>query len=278
MMDSYSDYVSFMEKQKIYLKEKPVETIPVEEKNWSINDKYGNIELKANINGPLCPELYFLNHLHILAFLREPYIKDDCWENGDRGGHSQSIGYGQSKWEDIGNKTYQNLIEFNFYLSKFLSGVNITQEDFMGDEAMILARNHLCVLNACWYPHAGITGANVSQCINWTIINADAFGKMIKLFSPSVVIGADILKPQWNASSETFQMFGLSRSGHLTSEDIASVTNIYNCTRGDSYLMSDNKIYINLYHPQANKFNPYESAKLVFLLLEAQKQGKLIWR
>lgn len=122
MIKTYQDYLHFMEQQKIYLKEKPMQTISPNPDIWFEDPSLGDFEeLHANINGPISPKDYFQEDLHILFYLREPYIKEESWEKGDRGGHYQSTDYGKCDFDEIDNDTFENLVRFTFFIVNLLN-------------------------------------------------------------------------------------------------------------------------------------------------------------
>lgn len=268
-----------MENQIIYLKEKPSCTINPNPIEWSRDRSFGNIQLRANINGPICPEKYFKNKLHILFYLREPYIKPDSWNNGDHGGNHQSTDYGKCEYSQIGNPTFENIVKFTYFFVNLLNGNALPESHFdeHESEAIDLFRNHICVLNACWFPHTGGTNAITGRCINWLIKNDTIFKQMNDLFNPTIIIGAGVLKPQWDSKSGKFKMFGLERVGFLTPKEILPVTDDFQLASKDdhTFLLSDGKIYSNTYHPQI--FEPYQTAKSIFKLFVLHDREKLNW-
>jgi len=154
----------------------------------------------------------------------------------------------------------------------------MNESDFTGheNEAIELFRNHVCIINACWFPHTGSTNAIVSRCIGWLLKNDSIFKQMNQLFTPTVIIGAGVLKPQWDCESDNFTMFGLVREGFITPMEILSMTNFQLAPKDDhTFLMSDGKIYANTYHPQI--FKPYETANSIYKLLNQHSNGKIDW-
>lgn len=283
-MKDYNDYVSFMKSQVIYLKEVPYDTIqPVFKENevrtWSTDKSFGEIGLKANINGPVCPEKFFHNDLRITIYLKESFINRDSWfDKKDRGGHKLSIIYGLSKYEDLDSKTYKPLVQFCFYLIKFLKGEEVLKGDFIGreEEAMEIFRNHICILNACWFPHVSIKSgnpSNLSRCIDWLNFNGLTFKEFNELFGSNLIIGTKIFKTPYNEESKRHELFGIPKKGILSPSLIKELTGfpLAENKNDGSLILEDNKLYLNTYHPSSPKFKPYENAITISKLYSLHK-------
>lgn len=287
-MKNYKDFVSFMKRQEIYLKEVPYETIkPVfkenETRTWSTDKSFGEIRLKANINGPVCPEKFFHNDLRITIYLKESFIKPGSWfDKNDHGGHKLSIIYGRSKYEDLDSATYQPLVQFCFFLIKFLKGEEVSREDFQGreEEAMDIFRNHFCILNACWFPHVSDKIGNpsiISRCIDWLNVNGLIFKEFNELFDADLLIGTRIFKTPYNMETQRHELFGTPKKGILLPSVIKELTGypLAEDKNDGSIILEDNKLYLNIYHPSSPKFKPYENAKTISKLYSLHKNCEL---
>lgn len=119
--------------------------------------------------------------------------------------------------------------------------------------------------------------AIIGRCNNWLIQNDSVFKQMNDLFKPTIIIGAGVLKPQYDSKSGKFKMFGLERIGYLTPTELLPLTNDFKLASENdhTFLLSDGKIYLNTYHPQ--NFDPYKTATSICKLFVQHKSGLLNW-
>lgn len=279
MISTYEDFLTFMSKQAIYVSDIPLKTYaPENGHDWSINDSGDSEEIKAVINGPLCPKDYFNSTFRILYFLREPYYNQDDWNDGWRGGENQCTTYGAKNYKDITNHTYKHLIEFVFYLNRMINEKNNHPASFkdlsIQEEAMQAARSHLCILNACWFPHIG-SSSNINNCINWLLKNEDFFEQCTAIFAPTLIIGAGVIKPQWKEDLGCYKLFNKIRQGYLTPKDLSQYNIDPFSNNKDHTFLIDNKLYINTFHPQ--NFDAYTTAKSISSLHALHQSNKLLW-
>ncbi len=279
MISTYEEYLAFMSKQAIYISGIPHQTYSSDEgQDWSIVPSEKAERIKAIINGPLCPIEYFKSTFRVLFYLREPYYCQDDWDDDWRGGENQSLTYGAKNYKDITNHTYKHLIEFIFYLNRMINEGNNYPADFkdllIQEQAMQAARSHLCVLNACWFPHVG-SSSNINNCINWLLKNEDFFDQCTTLFAPTLIIGAGVIKPQWKENLGCYKLFDRIRQGYLTPKDLSQYHIDPFSNNKDHTFLIDNKLYINTFHPQ--NFDTYAIAKSISSLYLLHQSHKLIW-
>lgn len=278
-----ADYNDFMGKQKIYLNQMPVGTIKPD--NVIFNSELGEIELKADINGPIVPDEYYMQSERIGIWLKESVIEEDNWNdtlNPDRGGHNKSLELKDLKYYDIKEDDteflYQNIVEFAFYLINYIeSGIN-TELFFDGNEevGMEVFKKHFAIQNACWFPHVG-NKTDMPTIINWMIEYEAVHAQISKIFNPTLILGTGTIKPQWDARKNNAHAFGLEPLKTIFRDEIRDIVGYYISRKcDDAFIMSDGKLYINIYHPSSTtKFNAKKIARGVAILYNLHKEGKL---
>ncbi|MCM1140390.1 MAG: hypothetical protein NC453_17615 [Muribaculum sp.] len=287
IIKTLEDYFNYMSSQKIYPREKPENTIdPMKEGlEWSYNPEFGSIKLTANINGPIKPTEYTRQTERIGVWLKESFILSDSWDNAiepDRGGHNQSLELRGMTYQDIKNdpyeKMYQNLVEFAYYLINFIKqGVdnNFSFEENQ-EYGMDLFKDHFAIQNACWFPHLG-NKTNKPQIIDWMIKRENEHAQILKVFNPTLILGTGTIKPQDELGSGIYHAFKLTRQKIISRQQINKLIGYdISCVGDDSFIMSDGKLYVNIYHPSASGFSAEKIARGVAILYQLHKSNKLM--
>lgn len=214
-------------------------------------------------------------------------ITKERWDNvhsPDRGGHNKSSELLKLKYEDINGDDseimYQRLIKFAFYLINFIEqGVNIDLS-FEGNEemGMNIFKEHFAIQNACWFPHIGNKTKSMTPIIDWMSEYEAEHAQINKIFNPTLIIGTGTIKPQWNKSEKNWTTLGVERLKIISRDQICNLVG-YNisCLKDDAFIMSDGKLYVNIYHPSAPEFNSKEKeiARGVALIYKLHKDGRL---
>lgn len=141
----------------------------------------------ANSVGPMKPDNYWDVFPKIGFMLYESYIKEDSWQNGDRGGCDKSKDF--DTWEKIiedPNETYINLITIT---RSVLENEGILYE---GTEADVMNQvmNHICIYETDYFP--GINGTNTDTNLQnkyWARINRKLNKFLIDFTQPTYIIG-----------------------------------------------------------------------------------------
>jgi len=137
-----------------------------------------SIEIKANLFGPICPEKYFSTDFRVLWLLKESYITEESFDNGDRGGHNQAEDRNKEPLgEGKGDATYKKIIETVSWLVK--------GEKDMDEEVF---RTHTCILNVNVFPALCGSHSNDNLIAKWADINKILLEKQLALYKPTVII------------------------------------------------------------------------------------------
>lgn len=284
-MKTIEEYQKFLGSQKIYVKEKPTTTIDPHKEGikWSLEPKAGYIEFKPNINGLILKE-YLNQMVRIYVVLKNSIIDEKSWNsniNPDRGGHNQSLELKFLKFIDLkddpNEKTYRKLVEFTFYLITFITQGVESKVSFSGNEeiGMDLFKKHIAIQNACWYPAVGIRTC-MRSIIDWLIKYEEEHSQILNLFNPTLVLGTGTIKPQINAETGEYSAFGFKRMKVISRNKIRELVGYDICCVGDdAFILSDGRLYVNIYHPSASKFSPMKIARGVAILYNLHKEGKL---
>ncbi len=155
------------------------------------SDGADDVIIKANCFGPIDPKEYLNVNPRILFLLKEPYITEDSFKKGDRGGHDQAKERNENPLGDSGDQTYKRIISAAYAIVKRESFKNEHLKE--GSEAFNIFRKHVCIINVNNIPRVGGSSKN-GLLKKWATINKEFIQKQIELYKPDVIIGGHTLQ------------------------------------------------------------------------------------
>lgn len=210
-------------------------------------DSYGPF----NVNEYFAPGTY-----RIMFLLKESYLGAAEEEKGLSEGHSKADEYYTTEWGDM-EPTYHNIAKMAFSL---IVDKRYTNSEDNKDKALSYMRNHVCVVNANFYPCVGGKYSCDKRIYDWAQVNYSKIQKLFDLYHPNIVIGGHTLthfiRDVQNGSVCKILGEEVNILGH---KEIKSMLNIKSWNY-DSYY-NNNILMINTKHPSI-----YDSSELILAI------------
>ena len=207
----------------------------------------GLIEIKGNSNGPMDMDTFFKSNIRILYLLKEPFIEEQSFKKGDRGGHDQSRDYAGVDFDSLGNATYENIVR-NVYSAISLQQFTDSDQDIVRT-AVNFFNSSVCIINCNYFPGLQEKRSKKAFIDNWSKMNEELITCIISLCDPNIIIGGNTLQIFYKASESDGlrgEIFG-QKVDVLPSSKIREMTDSKKW--GKDFFWNSGRIYLNLDHP-----------------------------
>ena len=199
--------------------------------------------------GPFDCDSYLRSDCRVVYLLKEPVLRRESYENGDRGFHDQAkeylfeyinTGKMSPPYPQIARNVYSIFHAFDEESKVFKDSDNEMTE------AYNLLLNKTAIINVNNYPSLG-GSSNNTLIDKWAKENKNTIVELIKLLEPTIIISGTSLGKFINNKNDTCELFdGYGKNCKKCSENNQEYKDCY---------YSEKTLFINGYHPSAPTIN-----------------------